>query len=162
MTVYLAGAFTGHPEYKREFAVAARRLREQGHDVLNPAIIPTDTTRENAMLICLPMVIQSDAVYFLKGWEEAEGTKVELILAAYLRKKIFYEENDCRIVPDQKPEQGGIFHPLTKLSAAMLRRKVRRDRKAKGLPTDLRALIDRYREMNPEYADALKKVFYPE
>ena len=161
MTFYLAGAFTGHPEYKREFATAARRLRRQGHDVLNPAFIPTDTTRENAMLVCLPMLIQADAVYFLKGWEEAEGTKVELILAVYLHKKIVYEESDCRIASGQRPERCGVLHPLQRLSAAVLRYKVQKDRRARGLSTDLRAVISDFRKVSPEYAETLERVLFP-
>ena len=162
MTFYLAGAFTGHPNYRQEFACAARRLRKQGHEVLNPSFIPENTTRENAMLICLPMLIQADAVYFLKDWESAEGTKVEFVLALYLHKRIAYESDDCRIVSGHAPEQSGVFHPLRQLSAAMLRRKVRSDRKRKGLDTDIRAIIEKYREVCPEYAEALGKVLYPD
>ena len=81
MRFYIAGPISGHPQYKREFANAARRLQRQGHDVLNPAVIPTNTTPEDAMLICLPMLIQSEAVYFLKGWEESKGSIPEFALA---------------------------------------------------------------------------------
>lgn len=47
------------------------------------------------------------------------------------------------------------------LSAALLRRDMRKARKANGLSTDLRAMIAEYRIMCPEYAARLERIIYP-
>lgn len=47
------------------------------------------------------------------------------------------------------------------LSAALLRRDMRKARKAHGLPTDLRAMLAEYRIMCPEYAAKLEGIIYP-
>lgn len=47
------------------------------------------------------------------------------------------------------------------LSAAWLLRHMKRARKAHGLPTDLMAMIAKYRRYNPEYADNLERLLYP-
>lgn len=48
-----------------------------------------------------------------------------------------------------------------KAGAAKIRHKVRRDRKKRGLSTDLKALIDEYRAVSPEYAEMLERIMYP-
>lgn len=47
------------------------------------------------------------------------------------------------------------------ISAALLRRDMRKARKAHGLSTDLRAVIAEYRIVCPEYADELERIIYP-
>ncbi len=47
------------------------------------------------------------------------------------------------------------------ISAALLRRDIKRARRAHGLKTDLRAMIAEYRIVCPEYAKELERIIYP-
>lgn len=47
------------------------------------------------------------------------------------------------------------------VSAALLRRDIKRARRAHGLKTDLRAMIAEYRIVCPEYAKELERIIYP-
>lgn len=47
------------------------------------------------------------------------------------------------------------------IQAADLRRSVRRMRKSRGLPTDLKQLIEKCRESSPETAELLNQVLFP-
>lgn len=49
-----------------------------------------------------------------------------------------------------------------KLDAALLRRNMKRRMKAHGLPTNLKAMIAKYRTFSPEYADELERLLYPQ
>ena len=46
-------------------------------------------------------------------------------------------------------------------SSAVLRYRVKRRRKARGLSTDLSTVIAEYRKVSPQYADALERALYP-
>lgn len=48
-----------------------------------------------------------------------------------------------------------------RLYAAKLRRHIKQGRKAHGLSTDLKTMVEKYRACCPEYADELEKAIYP-
>lgn len=50
---------------------------------------------------------------------------------------------------------------MQQLSAAKLRRYMKRKRKSKGLSIDLKALVSEYRMACPEYADQLERLIFP-
>lgn len=108
MRLYLSGAMTGLPDHNRPaFDEAAKRLREQGHFVINPAELsalfatplgletafrvyndPSDSSTEDVnrlnniaeqvMQADLAAVRSCDAIYLLRGWETSRGAKREL------------------------------------------------------------------------------------
>lgn len=47
------------------------------------------------------------------------------------------------------------------VSAALLRRDIKRARRVHGLKTDLKAVIAEYRIVCPEYAKELEQIIYP-
>jgi hypothetical protein len=95
MKIYIAGPMTGLPDYNRpSFNAEASRLNDEGHCVLNPAVLPSGLTQHEYMDICMAMVRSAEVVYLLKGWRNSEGAVSELTLAKKLGKIITYQEND--------------------------------------------------------------------
>ena len=108
MRIYLSGCMTGMPDHNRAaFNAAAKRLRKQGHFVINPAELsdlfatplgleaafrvyndPSDSSTEDVnrlnniaeqvMQADLAAVRSCDAIYLLRGWETSRGAKREL------------------------------------------------------------------------------------
>jgi len=86
-----------------EFDKAAKKLREQGHDVFSPAEFDIkdgfDPDKDpqkpfkHYMQIDLPEVMNSDGVVLLKGWEKSKGAKLEVKVAIECSIPV-YELND--------------------------------------------------------------------
>jgi len=90
--IYLSGPMTGLPEFNYPlFHRTARRLREEGHFVFNPAEYPYDGPLEDfpvrtafadyAEFICL----EATAIYLLPGWQRSQGALAEVALARVCR-----------------------------------------------------------------------------
>lgn len=88
--VYLSGPMTGLPELNREnFERAAKSLRSQGFEVVNPhdirpAVGPDATVDEAwkaALRADLAAMMTCDAVVLLPGWEKCSGANLELHVA---------------------------------------------------------------------------------
>lgn len=95
MIVYLAGKITGDPAYRAKFADAEMVLRELGHTVLNPAVLPDGLEYAAYLLIDEQMLRASDAVCLLPDWEQSPGARQERALARRLGKKLLrYEAID--------------------------------------------------------------------
>ena len=119
MRVYISGRMAGCPDLNRPaFDAAERRLREQGHFVMNPHRISElfGTAEElkksfvalygetpfggsgyspalaRAVLDAdLAAVRSCDAIYLLRGWEASRGAKRELAEALAHRLEIMQE-----------------------------------------------------------------------
>ena len=67
MRVYLSGAITGTDDYMERFARAQMLLQNEGHSVINPALVnsnmPSDTTYEEYMNMSFTMLSMCDAIY---------------------------------------------------------------------------------------------------
>ena len=91
MLIYISGAISSDPYYKRKFADAEKVLTKKGHDVINPAYIATALPKmehEQYLHIDKALIDICDAVYFLKDWGSSDGAREEYI---YVIK-----ENDLR------------------------------------------------------------------
>ena len=94
MVVYIAGKMTGLPDLGRpKFQAAAKKLRDDGFVVLNPAELPDGMPGDSYMPICLAMVGVADAVYLLSGWMDSPGATLERNYALY-QGKIIVEDDE--------------------------------------------------------------------
>lgn len=97
--VYIAGPMTGLPQFNYPaFNSAARRLRALGHTVLNPAEIdPPSADQLHSgqvkpwayyMRNGIRLLLDSDAVALLPGWESSTGACLEHDIATTLRMDV--------------------------------------------------------------------------
>lgn len=92
--IYIAGAISGDVESNRhKFMAAKHRILASSSKavVLNPAELPVGLTQAQYMSICLPMVMASDTIFMLDGWEKSPGASAEFALAKKLNLKIVHE-----------------------------------------------------------------------
>jgi hypothetical protein len=85
--VYLAGPMTGFPEFNYPaFHEAARRLREVGLAVINPAEngLPSDAPWEQHMRKNIADLMMAEAVVVLPGWQNSRGARLETEIAGRL------------------------------------------------------------------------------
>lgn len=96
MKIYIAGKISGDKNYKQKFRKAEKFLRKLGHSVMNPAwIVPSDEFRwEDYMQISSMMQARCNAVYFIKGWKQSEGSKIEFKRCSQLNQKVFFEDSE--------------------------------------------------------------------
>lgn len=101
MRIYVAGPVSGEPDGNRAlFAETTRRLREAGHDAVNPqehtseketVVGPefrqTDRYRE-IMANCIQQVASCDAVCTLTGWQRSGGATAEVSFAKCLGMEV--------------------------------------------------------------------------
>lgn len=86
-TIYIAGPMTGYPAFNYPaFVAAGEGLKERGFAaVLNPTDVDGGVAGSKPwewyMRECLKMLLQSDAVALLPGWEESRGASIESQLA---------------------------------------------------------------------------------
>lgn len=85
---YVAGPITGIKDYKKNFANAEAKLKAMGYSVFNPATFPEGMGYKSYIKICKSVIEEVDAVYFLKGWENSAGARIERAHAESLGKVI--------------------------------------------------------------------------
>ena len=103
LKAYIAGPYRAETEYQRELNIrhaeeAMIRLMDKGWTVICPHMNTRNLggrfTDRFILDCCLELVMASDLLYVLKGWETSEGTKEEIERATELEMSIIYEEND--------------------------------------------------------------------
>lgn len=90
--IYIAGPMTGM--YNLNFAnfrAAAAQLRDQGHDVINPAELNPDpgTTWHDCMRRDIAALVTCSAIHLLSGWQCSKGATLEHHIAERLGLEIF-------------------------------------------------------------------------
>lgn len=98
-SVYLAGPMTGHDEYNYPaFHRIAKRLRERGYDVFNPAELtekPGMLTRANYLRVDVSWIAaNADGVVAMLGWERSRGARLEVLLGLELGLKVWAVDAD--------------------------------------------------------------------
>lgn len=99
MRIYIAGPMTSLPSLNfPAFHDAARALRGEGHDVVNPAEINADPSA--GWLACMRADIRElvtcDAIYLLQGWEKSRGARLEARIAEGLGFQVIFAELACK------------------------------------------------------------------
>ena len=87
MKIYISGPITGKPnDNKPAFDAMAGKIKEAGHDPINPHSLPHDhgKTWREYMVEDLKALLDAHAVVFLPGWTESRGARVEYELALSL------------------------------------------------------------------------------
>ena len=88
MRMYLCGPMTGLPEFNYPtFLKAAARLRDAGHEVVNPAELDNgETGREWSYYLRRDLLelLTCDSVAVLPGWERSKGATLEVHVARSL------------------------------------------------------------------------------
>ena len=107
--IYVAGPMTGLDEHNfAAFHTAAKRLRQAGWDVVNPAENfegRTDLPREQYIRADVMMLANCDVVAMLPGWQESCGAKLEYLLATEMGMDVLDAET---------------LEPLTDMKASVL------------------------------------------
>lgn len=89
MKVYIAGAITSDPEYKKKFKDAEKDLQLRGHDVVSP-IYHSGPTYKDYLIQGLAALSGCDAIYLLPDYTVSPGAQLELRLATLLGIKVLY------------------------------------------------------------------------
>ena len=90
--VFISGKMRGLPNNgKHSFDMAAERLRERGHTVLNPVDLPNGLPEDRYMPISIAMIDAADCVYMLCGWHDSKGARAEYSYAICQGKQIIFE-----------------------------------------------------------------------
>jgi len=88
MKIYIAGAITGNPNYKEQFAAAEKRLTENCYEVVNPIRNQGNNYKEYIDK-GLSGLMSCDAIYLLEGWAESKGARLEYLYAKTVGIAIF-------------------------------------------------------------------------
>ncbi|HAF6280385.1 TPA: DUF4406 domain-containing protein [Salmonella enterica] len=80
--VFICGPMTGYENYNRnEFKKKQWDLERCGFVVLNPAWLPDGLEHEQYLTMTRGMILASDSVCLLPGWEDSDGARQEVIYA---------------------------------------------------------------------------------
>lgn len=88
--IYLAGKITDNPNYRHIFKCYEDQFTEDGHKIMNPAILPAGFDYEDYMKVCYAMIDICEEVRFLPNWKESPGACREHFYAQATRKTICY------------------------------------------------------------------------
>lgn len=81
MKIYISGPITGVDGYLKRFDLAENALVAAGYEVVNPAkvnrYLPESTTHDQYMEMSFVMLEMCDTVFFLEGWENSKGARME-------------------------------------------------------------------------------------
>lgn len=98
MKIYILGPISGRNEDEamRAFFDAEMKLREQGHEVINPTDISQWGLSWDDYMVISEIVLRRggiEAVYVLEGYEKSKGTLIEIGWAKTLKIPVIYQGN---------------------------------------------------------------------
>lgn len=95
MTIYISGPMAGIEGYEKNFKAAEEKIKESGHEVVNPAEIDGEgMTREELLKLDLWMMEECDAIYMLKGWQQSRCANREYGFALAKGMGVMFEEDE--------------------------------------------------------------------
>ena len=93
--VYISGAIAHHDivERKATFKAAGCYLSLKGYDAVNPFDngVSDDADWHEHMRADIRMLVDCDAIYMLRGWEQSKGAKLELDVASSCGLTVMFE-----------------------------------------------------------------------
>jgi len=89
--VYVSGPMSGLPEFNYPaFFAAADRLREAGHEPVNPAEIGQRPDWDwHDYMNAIKMQKTCEGIYLLPGWRQSRGAVVEYYVALALGQRVW-------------------------------------------------------------------------
>lgn len=89
-TLYLSGAISNNPNYKREFEAAYKDLTEAGYAVISPIDICDDKwSWSTCMRRCIEVLVtQCDDMAFIPSWYDSAGMELEMHIAERLGMQV--------------------------------------------------------------------------
>lgn len=91
MRIYISGKMKGK-EYHTFFNQAEQFIKDRGHIVVNPSMMPKGLDDNRYMPICLSMIDGCDAVVMIgDDWKDSQGALLELQYAKYQRKMVYLD-----------------------------------------------------------------------
>lgn len=97
MKIYIAGKITGNPNYKEQFAAAEKKLKAEGHQVINPTWKPEGLPYKQYIDMGLMELQQCDVIYLLSNWKDSKGARMEYIYALTVGLKERREEYEPKM-----------------------------------------------------------------
>lgn len=95
MTIYISGPMAGIEGYEKNFKAAEVKMKEAGHEVVNPAEIDGEgMTREELLELDLWMLEECNAIYMLKGWQQSCGANREYGFALAEGMDVMFETEE--------------------------------------------------------------------
>ena len=82
--VYISGKITGSPNFIEKFDKAAKRFRDAGYEVINPAENPLCPSWEEYMKLDIKGLVTCHTVAVLDDWKDSRGACLEVSLAKEL------------------------------------------------------------------------------
>jgi len=94
--IYVSGPVTNNKNATEQFEDADKFIRKIGHIPLNPIRIdPPHPFKKDKWLYymrkSIELLMKSDAIYLLSGWEKSSGAKIEFDLCVKLGIPIYFE-----------------------------------------------------------------------
>ena len=99
MKIYISGRITGTNDYRERFQAAAEKIRNRGHEPVNPVKLdqildPATTTWTQFMLASRGLLRACHGIYVLPGWEDSKGARLEHDEAIRCGRRI-YKDIGC-------------------------------------------------------------------
>lgn len=97
MKAYLAGPMSGLPDLNfPAFHAWAKRLRNQGDEIINPAEVNPDQSMSwaDCMRSDIAQLVTCEGIYMMPGWERSKGATLEHHIASRLEMRVVYLTGD--------------------------------------------------------------------
>lgn len=87
--VYISGPMSGLPDYNYPaFFAAEKILIAKGFETINPARTEEKADWNGYMSHAIDLMRNATAIYYLKGWENSFGARIEAIVAEKMKLEV--------------------------------------------------------------------------